>query len=132
MSTLFKTMAASIIAIGLGASGAYAEETQPTTPQQSPQMGSGMQQHGMMGMSGGMMGRSDQNGTAENSGMPNMMGMPGMMHMMNMMSTMTAMMQMNQMMIQMNQMMEQCNRMMASRMQSPDGQPPKPEQPPKG
>jgi hypothetical protein len=127
MSTLFKTMAASIIAVGLAASGAYAEETQPTPPQ-SPQMGSGMQQHGM----GGMMGRSDQNGTAENDGMPKMMGMPGMMHMMNMMSTMTAMMQMNQMMMQMNQMMEQCNRMMSSRMQSPDGQRPKSEQPPKG
>jgi hypothetical protein len=131
MSTLFKTMAASIIAVGLAASGAYAEETQPTPPQ-SPQMGSGMPQRGMMGMPGGMMGRSDQNGTAENNGMPNMMGMPGMMHMMNMMSTMTAMMQMNQMMMQMNQMMEQCNRMMSSRMQSPDGQPPKSEQPPKG
>jgi hypothetical protein len=125
MSTLFKTMAAGIVAIGLAASSAYAEEAQPTPPQSS-QMGSGMQQRGMMGMPGGMMGRSDQNGTAENSGMPNMM------HMMNMMSTMTAMMQMNQMMTQMNQMMEHCNRMMSSRMQSPNNQSPTPEQPPKG
>jgi hypothetical protein len=124
MSTLFKTMAASIVAIGLAASSAYAEEAQPTPPQSS-QMGSGMQQRGMMGMPGGMMGRSDQNGTAENSGMPNMM------HMMNMMSTMTAMMQMNQMMTQMNQMMEHCNRMMSSRMQ-PSNQSPAPEQAPKG
>src|SRR6185437_1738136 len=130
MSTLFKTMAASIIAIGLAAPGAYAEETQPTPPQSS-QMGSGAQQRGMMGMPGGMMGRGDQNGAAENSGMPNMMGMSNMMHMMNMMSTMTAMMQMNQMMAQMNQMMENCNRMMSSRMQ-PSNQSPAPEQAPKG
>src|SRR6266404_1682944 len=131
MSTLFKTMAAGIIAVGIAVSSAYAEEAQ-TTPPQDSQMGSGMRQRGMMGMPGGMMGRSDQNGTTEDSRMPNMMGMSNMMNMMNMMNTMGVMMQMNQMMAQMNQMMEHCNRVMSSHMQAPGSQSPKSEQPPKG
>jgi hypothetical protein len=123
-------MAAGIIAIGLAVSSAYAEEAQ-TTPPEGSQMGSGMQHRGMMGMPGSMMGRSDQNGSAENS-MPNMMSMSNMMNMMNTMNTMGVMMQMNQMMAQMNQMMEHCNRMMSSHMQAPNSQSSKPEQPPKG
>jgi type IV secretory pathway TrbL component len=106
MSILLKTVAAGIIAVGLAASGAYAEQDQTTSPQGS-QMGSGMQQHGMVGMPGGMMGRSDQSGAAESNGMPNMMG-------------------------QLNQMMAHCNEMMSSHMQPPNSQFPKPEQPPKG
>ena len=124
MSTLFKTMAAGVVAIGLAVSSAFAEEA-PTTPPQGSQMGPGMQQRGMMGM----MGR---NGTAENGGMSNMMGMPNMMNMMMQMNTMNMMMQMNQMMAQMNQMTEHCNRMMSSHMQRPNSQSPKSEQPPKG
>ena len=106
MSILLKTVAAGIIAVGLAASGAYAEQDQ-TTPPQGSQMGSGLQQHGMMGMPGGMMGRSDQSGGAESNSMPNMMG-------------------------QMNQMMEHCNQMMSSHMQPPNSQFLKPEQQPKG
>src|SRR5260370_11903460 len=110
MSNVFRTMAAGIIAIGLAVSSAYAEEAQ-TTPPEGSQMGSGMQHRGMMGMPGSMMGRSDQNGSAENSGMPNMMSMSNMMNMMNTMNTMGVMMQMNQM-------MAHCNRMMSSHMQA--------------
>src|SRR6266852_3121778 len=106
MSTLFKTVAAGIIAIGLAGSGAYAEEGKTTLPQGS-QMDSGMQQRGMMGLPRGMMGRSDQKGTTENNGMPNMME-------------------------QMSQMMEHCNQMMSEHMQPPNSQFPKPEQRPKG
>src|SRR5260370_38745295 len=131
MSNVYRTMAAGVIAIGLAVSSAYAEEAQ-TTPPEGSQMGSGMQHRGMMGMPGGMMGRSDQNGATENSGMPNMMGMSNMMNMMNMMNTMGVMMQMNQMMAQMNQMMEHCNRGMSSHMQAPGSHSPKSEHPPKG
>jgi len=59
MSIELKTVAAGIIAIGLAASGAYAEEGQ-TKPPQGSQKDSGMQQRGMMGMPGGMMGQMSQ------------------------------------------------------------------------
>jgi hypothetical protein len=106
MSTLFKTTATGIIAIGLAVSTAYAEEAQ-TTPPQGSQMGPDMQQRGTMGMRGGMMGQSEQGGAAENNGKPNIMG-------------------------QMNQIMEHCNQMMSRTMQAPNSQFSKPEQPPRG
>src|SRR6266478_6788 len=96
MSILLKTVAAGIIAVGLAASGAYAEQDQTTSPQGS-QMVSDMQQHGIMGRPGGMMVRSDQIEAAESHGMQTTMG-------------------------QMNQMMEHCHQMLSSHTQPPNSQ----------